>query len=125
MKIVQLLFLLFIIYLVCVFLYQITRNVMMYKKVEGTITSCEKDTLSFTFIYNRKTYGPFKDNLSELDTCRVGDSYSVKINPLYPSSFTDANTPMLDVLGSMFMVVAILMIVGLCFLYRAIYGKNF
>ena len=118
MKIVQLLFLLFIIYLVCVFLYEITRNVMMYKKVEGTVTSCEKDTLSFTFTYKDKKYGPFKDNSSE---CRVGDSYPLKINPLYPSSFTNANTPMLDVLGSMLMVVAILTIVALIIIYRVIY----
>jgi hypothetical protein len=122
MKLLQLLFLLFIIYLVCIFLYQITQNVMMYKKVEGTVTSCEKDTLSFTFTYKNKKYGPFKDNLGELDTCRVGDSHSVKINPLFPSSFTNGNEPIIDVLGMIFMTVAIVMIVGLYFLYRAIYG---
>jgi hypothetical protein len=93
----------------------------MYKKVEGTVTSCEKDTLSFTFTYKDKKYGPFNDNRSELDTCRVGDSYSLKINPLYPSSFTNTNTPMLDVLGSMLMVVAILTIVALIIIYRVTY----
>ena len=128
MKLLQLLFLIFIIYLVCIFLFEVSYNAMMYKKVDGTVTSCEKDTLSFTFTYKDKKYGPFKDEINqllfkdELPKCRVGDSHPIRINPLFPRNFTNGNEPMIDVLGLIFMTVAIVMIVGLYFLYRTIYG---
>ena len=123
MKLLQLLFLIFIIYLVCVFLFEVSYNGMMYRKVDGTVTDSQENGKDITvkYSYNGVGYTTGKFSVST-GSYKVGDTFPLRINPLFPHSFTNGNEPMIDVLGMIFMTVAILMIVGLYFLYRTIYG---
>ena len=123
MKLLQLLFLIFIIYLVCIFLFEVSYNAMMYKKVDGIVTESYENGkyIVFTYAYDGKEYGKQRYNVSK-GSYKVGDIFPIRINPLFPRNFTNGNEPMIDVLGLIFMTVAIVMIVGLYFLYRTIYG---
>lgn len=119
--IAQIAFLIIILYFSSIFVFTIISNLLMYKKINATITNCkyEKGNLSatsFTFNYKNKLYGPYDDkNLGLLQTCQIGDSYPIKINPLFPSQFT---TGSFDVIGLMILSIMFLMIAGLYIFYR-------
>lgn len=123
MKLLQLLFLIFIIYLVCVFLFEVSYNGMMYRKVDGIVTESQENgkRISVNYAYNGVGYTTGRFTVST-GSYKVGDIFPIRINPLFPRNFTNGNEPMIDVLGMIFMTVAIVMIVGIYFLYRAIYG---
>ena len=117
MTIFQLLFLLCIIYSFCDFLYEVARSGLIYNKVDATITSC--DTPNFTYIFNDKTYGPFKVSRNYVKTCKIGDSYQIKVNPFFPSNYDDEDSYV--GLGYAFFTMMLMFNIGLIIIYRVIF----